>query len=119
MALRYSWVDDAPLFAAAVAEDCGATAKVRMPTFDAITVAATPLDETGLAVDDAAGELDCAGEALLAWISICSWAWEWFAGSLSAIPSASAAKPVTTSTQTILGNRTRFPLLDFGQNFDA
>jgi hypothetical protein len=37
-----------------------------MPTFDAITVAATPPDETGLAVDDAAGELDCAVEALLA-----------------------------------------------------
>jgi hypothetical protein len=54
------------VFAAAVAEDCDATAKVRMPTFDAITVAATPLDETGLAVDDAAGELDCAVEALLA-----------------------------------------------------
>jgi hypothetical protein len=35
------------------------------------------------------------------------------------MPIASAAKPITISTQRILSNRTRFPLLDFGQNFDA
>jgi hypothetical protein len=53
------------LLAIAVSEDCGGTASVRTLTLDATSVAGAPEEDTGLALEDAAAEVDCAGAALL------------------------------------------------------
>ena len=68
MDVTYSCVDDtAELPVTTVSEDCGATAKVRMATFDATGVAGTPFDDTGTCADaDAEDDADCAGAAEIA-----------------------------------------------------